>query len=78
MNRSRRRALALIVTSILALLALPAVAIAAPAQSTSIAQTNIAVDTIWVLLCAFLVFLMLGGLAALEIGLVRGKNSGSV
>ncbi|MBK5230187.1 MAG: ammonium transporter [Thermoleophilia bacterium] len=42
------------------------------------AQTNIAVDTIWVLLCAFLVFLMLGGLAALEIGLVRGKNSGSV
>ena len=30
------------------------------------------------MICGFLVFLMLGGLAALEIGLVRGKNAGSI
>ncbi|MDO8629931.1 MAG: hypothetical protein Q7R41_05510, partial [Phycisphaerales bacterium] len=59
------------------LLAVPGLAQAA-SDTGSIAETNVAVDTVWVLLCAFLVFLMLGGLAALEVGLVRGKNSGSV
>ncbi|HEY3424825.1 MAG TPA: ammonium transporter, partial [Negativicutes bacterium] len=32
-------------------------------------------DTVWVLLCAALVFLMEGGFAALEAGFVRSKNS---
>lgn len=59
------------------LLAIPGLAQAAAAAG-SIAETNVAVDTLWVLLCAFLVFLMLGGLAGLEVGLVRGKNSGSI
>ncbi|MBI5309805.1 MAG: ammonium transporter [Actinobacteria bacterium] len=44
----------------------------------SFAESNSAIDTLWVMICAFLVFLMLGGLAALEIGLVRGKNAGSI
>ncbi len=33
------------------------------------------IDTVWVLLCAALVFLMEGGFAALEAGFVRSKNS---
>jgi Amt family ammonium transporter len=32
-------------------------------------------DTVWVLLCAALVFLMEGGFAALEAGFIRSKNS---
>lgn len=56
----------------LALLALPAVALAQGAD------TDVAVDTLWVLLSAFMVFFMLVGLAALEVGLVRGKNSGAI
>ncbi|MEM5769347.1 MAG: ammonium transporter, partial [Bacillota bacterium] len=31
-------------------------------------------DTVWVLLCAALVFLMEGGFAALEAGFIRSKN----
>lgn len=77
MNRSRSRAFALPIFSFFALLALPA-ATAAAAEPGTIAETNEAVNTLWVTLCAFLVFLMLGGLAALEIGLVRGKNAGSI
>jgi len=33
------------------------------------------IDTVWVLLCAALVFLMEGGFAALEAGFIRSKNS---
>ncbi|WP_418791614.1 ammonium transporter [Phosphitispora sp. TUW77] len=43
-------------------------------------QINIAnlaqgIDTVWVLLCAALVFFMEGGFAALEAGFIRSKNS---
>lgn len=33
------------------------------------------IDTVWVLLCAALVFLMEGGFAFLEAGFIRAKNS---
>jgi Amt family ammonium transporter len=33
------------------------------------------IDTVWVLLCAALVFFMEGGFAALEAGFIRSKNS---
>ncbi len=39
---------------------------------TSLAQ---GIDTVWVLLCAALVFFMEGGFAALEAGFIRSKNS---
>ncbi len=55
-----------------ATLALPSVALAQGAD------TDVAVDTVWVMLAAFMVFFMLPGLAALEIGLVRGKNAGAI
>jgi Amt family ammonium transporter len=42
------------------------------------AASNAAIDTLWVLICAFLVIFMLAGFAALEIGLVRAKNAGSI
>jgi len=44
---------------------------------TAITVQNLAaaVDTIWVLLCAALVFIMEGGFAFLEAGFIRSKNS---
>jgi Amt family ammonium transporter len=59
----------------LALLLMPATAFAA---EPSEAASNAAIDTLWVLICAFLVIFMLAGFAALEIGLVRAKNAGSI
>lgn len=48
------------------------------AAATTIDESSAATDTLWVLLCAFMVFFMLAGFAALEVGLVRGKNAGSI
>ncbi|HMR74549.1 MAG TPA: ammonium transporter [Polyangiaceae bacterium] len=51
----------------------PALALADEAAAPAVAlQTT--VDTVWVLLCAFLVFFMHAGFALLESGLVRKKN----
>jgi len=41
----------------------------------SISQLAQGIDTVWVLLCAALVFFMEGGFAALEAGFIRSKNS---
>ncbi len=45
-----------------------------------IEQTDIisAVDTVWVMLCAAIIFLMEGGFALLEAGFVRSKNAMSI
>lgn len=48
-----------------------------PIAATGTAS-NAAIDTLWVLVCAFLVIFMLAGFAALEVGLVRAKNAGSI
>ncbi len=37
-----------------------------------------AIDTVWVALCAALIFLMEGGFALLEAGFIRGKNAMSI
>ncbi|MEZ4225469.1 MAG: ammonium transporter [Polyangiaceae bacterium] len=47
---------------------------AASAAETVPSATQTTVDTVWVLLCAFLVFFMHAGFALLESGLVRRKN----
>ncbi len=39
---------------------------------------SIAIDTIWVLLAAFLVFLMQAGFAMVEAGFTRAKNAGNI
>lgn len=75
MKRLRVGASAPPLLALLTLLALPSAAFAADGNFT---DTNSALNTLWVMVCAFLVFLMLGGLAALEVGLVRGKNAGSI
>lgn len=48
------------------------------AAATTDTASNAAIDTLWVLICAFLVIFMLAGFAALEVGLVRAKNAGSI
>ncbi|MBJ7348072.1 MAG: ammonium transporter, partial [Thermoleophilaceae bacterium] len=70
------RGLVPLAISAFVLLALPGLALAA--SGSNINQSNVAIDTIWVLLCALLVFFMLAGFAALEVGLVRSKNAGSI
>ncbi|MFY9264759.1 MAG: ammonium transporter [Solirubrobacterales bacterium] len=58
-------------------MAFPGAAQAAPTDA-QLLETNSAVNTLWVLICALLVFFMQAGFAALEVGLVRGKNAGSI
>lgn len=48
--------------------------------ATAIEQTELisAIDTVWVSICAAIIFLMEGGFALLEAGFVRAKNSMSI
>lgn len=48
--------------------------------TVAIAQTEIisAIDTVWVSICAAIIFLMEGGFALLEAGFVRAKNAMSI
>ena len=48
------------------------------ANAETIADTGIAVDTVWTLVCAFLVFFMQAGFAMVEIGFTRAKNAGNI
>lgn len=51
----------------------------APADPTAaIGEIKVALDTVWVLLAAFLVFFMQAGFAMLEAGLTRSKNTGNI
>jgi Amt family ammonium transporter len=61
----------------LALLAssLPLAAEEAAAEAAGLNTTQVALDTIWVLFAAFLVFWMNAGFALLETGLCRAKNA---
>lgn len=76
MNFSTTRALRLALFAFSSALLLPATALA-ETQPTD-AASNAAIDTLWVLVCAFLVIFMLAGFATLEVGLVRAKNAGSI
>ncbi len=53
----------------------PVVAWAGEAGAADIAQLSRALDTVWVLLAAFLVFFMQAGFGMVEIGLIRAKNT---
>ncbi len=48
------------------------------AQSATPSPESIAVDTVWVMLAAFLVFFMQAGFFTLEIGFTRAKNAGHI
>ncbi len=48
------------------------------AQSAAPSPESIAVDTVWVMLAAFLVFFMQAGFFTLEIGFTRAKNAGHI
>ncbi len=70
----RRRSLRLVpLWALLLLVAAPALASAAAAT-----PTDIAVDSVWVVITAVLVLFMQAGFAMLEIGLSRMKNAGAV
>ena len=60
--------------AILGLLAWPAT-LDAQAASPTIDQSKVAIDTVWVLITAFLVFFMNLGFAMVESGLCRAKNT---
>ncbi len=59
----------------LGLLFVPSLAFA---QSSTPSPESIAVDTVWVMLAAFLVFFMQAGFFTLEIGFTRAKNAGHI
>ena len=61
--------------SLLALLLVAAPAFAQEAQPDPMVTMKVAIDTVWVLFTAFLVFWMNAGFACLEAGLCRAKNA---
>jgi len=63
------------VLAVLALLALPAVALAQ--DEPTLGQTTNNLDTTWVMVAAILVMFMQAGFAFLEIGFSRAKNAGA-
>ncbi len=71
-----RRFALLTVSTLLLVLALPALAFAQDAPSN--ADLSLAMDTVWVLVAAVLVIFMQAGFAMLEVGFSRMKNVGSV
>ena len=48
------------------------------ATETTPESNAIAIDTVWILVAAFLVFLMQAGFAMVEAGLTRAKNAGNI
>src|ERR671916_1303202 len=76
-RRELLRRLALLTTTIpLLTLALPALAFAQ--DGPTVADLSLAMDTMWVIVAAVLVFFMQAGFAMLEVGFSRMKNVGSV
>jgi Amt family ammonium transporter len=77
----RRRALraGLVPLALLALLAVPGVAYAdsLDAVGNEVLGDTVPINTMWVLVAAFLVLFMQAGFALLEIGFSRGKNAGT-
>jgi Amt family ammonium transporter len=71
-----RRLALLFSTSLLMVMALPALALAQ--DGPTIEDLSLAVDTVWVLMAAVLVIFMQAGFAMLEVGFSRMKNVGSV
>ncbi len=65
------------ITSLLLVLALPAIALA-QGDAPSRADISLAMDTVWVLIAAVFVIFMQAGFAMLEVGFSRMKNVGSV
>ena len=48
------------------------------AQDAGPSAESIAIDTVWVMLAAFLVFFMQAGFFTLEVGFTRAKNAGHI
>jgi len=71
----RRRVVSLSLLVLLGVLSLSSIAFAADATAESNA---IAIDTIWTLLAAFLVFFMQAGFAMVEAAFTRAKNAGNI
>ena len=74
-GRTRKIGL-LLVLLILVLFLLPSAALAV--ESDTLDEIRGAVDTIWVLVAAFLVFFMQAGFAMVETGFTRAKNAGNI
>jgi Amt family ammonium transporter len=71
-----RRLALLTMTTLLLVLALPALAFAQDGPTA--AELSLAMDTVWVIVAACLVLFMQAGFAMLEVGFSRMKNVGSV
>ncbi|HJN58138.1 MAG TPA: hypothetical protein QGF52_03875, partial [Nitrososphaerales archaeon] len=69
----------LILVLALSIMVVPTVLAADPAGDITLAEdSTAAVNFTWTLMAAFLVFLMQGGFAMLEGGLVRAKNTSNI
>src|SRR5918997_6015310 len=76
----QRRLVPVLCGAALTTLALPAAAMAdsLDAATNGVLGESVAINTLWVTLCAVLVLLMLAGLLCLEAGMSRMKNVGTL
>ena len=49
-----------------------------PLQAADTSDPWVALDTLWVLIAAFMVFFMQAGFGMVEAGLIRSKNAGNI
>src|SRR5687768_12665924 len=81
MRASLKRAGPLAIVALLALLILPASALATADDLTQAGEgvlgDTVPINTMWVVIAAVLVLFMQAGFAMLEIGFSRGKNAGT-
>ncbi len=71
-----KRKILIIITTLLILLMVPGLALAG--DDPTAAGNAIAIDTVWTLVAAFLVFFMQAGFAMVETGFTRSKNAGNI
>ena len=60
------------------IVALVVTAFISPLRAAENSDPFVAIDTVWVLLAAFLVFFMQAGFGMVEAGLIRSKNAGNI
>lgn len=74
MNRVKRAVMSIVIMLIVLVVSTNCFA----EESAINSETTLVINTIWVLVASFLVFLMQAGFAMLETGLTRAKNAGNI
>jgi Amt family ammonium transporter len=73
--RQRRNRTVLLAAAVATMVLWPAAGVTRAEGATTVPVVNTAIDTVWVLIAAFLVFFMQAGFGMVEAGFIRAKNT---